>query len=259
MEKISQTKMRVALEAAKKVIKGNYQDAPDEYEIEQAVLTQIDDALKEGMVKDAVGPLVYIKVQNALKELGRFEEWEIPWTRAAPLIDVLQVAQSYLLTSPQGADRKILDEINDAITKPQKPQELKATLEAILLYLNKPHLEMKCKYCGCTDDHACEGGCSWVAKDVCSKCAASLVVVYKMDGGALRGALRGALLRTVGNPKSPQPTNCSIPSNNLFDHRIKEIFVPLEAMIFTAENLLNTYQEITGEKIRLKLGAKENV
>ena len=28
MEEISQTKMRVALEAAKKVIKGNYQDAP---------------------------------------------------------------------------------------------------------------------------------------------------------------------------------------------------------------------------------------
>ena len=111
----------------------------------------------------------------------------------------------------------------------------------------------KCKYCGCTDDHACEGGCSWVVKDVCSKCAASLVVLHKMDDGALRGAL----LRTVGNPNSPQPTNCSVPtiSNNLLDHRIKDVFVPLEAMIFTAENLLNTYQEITGEKIRLKLGA----
>jgi len=196
----------------------------------------------------------YIKVQtqieNALKELGRFEEWG---TRAAPLLDALQVAQSYLLTLPQGADRKILDRINDAITKPQKPQELKATLEAILLYLSKPPLGlMKCKYCGCTDDNACEGGCSWVAKDVCSKCAASLVVLHKMDDGALRGAL----LRTVGNPNSPQPTNCSIPSNNLFDHQIKDVFVPLEAMIFTAENLLNTYQEITGEKIRLKLDAE---
>jgi len=226
MEKISQTeKMRTVLEAAKKVIKGNYQDAPDEYEIEQAVLTQIDDALKE--------------VQNALKELGRFEEWEIAWTRAAPLIDVLQVAQSYLLTLPQGADRKILDEINDAITKPQKPQELKATLEAILLYLSKPPLGlMKCKYCGCTDDHACEGGCSWVAKDVCSKCAEKLVRVVKNAQG------NGAILSE------------GVESHSTGILRNREIFVPVEAMIFTAESLLNTYQEITGEKIRLKLGAE---
>ena len=29
---------------------------------------------------------------------------------------------------------------------------------------------MKCKYCGCTDGQACVGGCSWVAKNVCSSC-----------------------------------------------------------------------------------------
>lgn len=140
----------------------------------------------------------------------------------------------------------------------QTPQELKATLEAILPHLSKPPLGlMKCKYCGCTDDHACEGGCSWVAKDVCSKCAASFVSVIKMDGkSSFSPALRGALLITKGNPYSPRPTNCPILSNNLFDHQIKDLFVPLEAIIFTAENLLNTYQEITGEKIRLKLGAE---
>lgn len=29
-----------------------------------------------------------------------------------------------------------------------------------------------CAVCGCTDDHACEGGCSWVCDDppVCSAC-----------------------------------------------------------------------------------------
>lgn len=25
-----------------------------------------------------------------------------------------------------------------------------------------------CRYCGCTDDRACPGGCAWVAPDVCS-------------------------------------------------------------------------------------------
>lgn len=27
-----------------------------------------------------------------------------------------------------------------------------------------------CRVCGCTDDQACEGGCSWVEEDLCSKC-----------------------------------------------------------------------------------------
>lgn len=29
-----------------------------------------------------------------------------------------------------------------------------------------------CRVCGCTDDRACEGGCSWVDSDLCSTCAA---------------------------------------------------------------------------------------
>lgn len=28
-----------------------------------------------------------------------------------------------------------------------------------------------CRGCGCTNDHACEGGCSWVELDLCSVCA----------------------------------------------------------------------------------------
>lgn len=31
-----------------------------------------------------------------------------------------------------------------------------------------------CKVCGCTDDHACEGGCFWVAEDLCSACALNI-------------------------------------------------------------------------------------
>jgi hypothetical protein len=29
-----------------------------------------------------------------------------------------------------------------------------------------------CRACGCTDDHACKGGCFWVEDDLCSRCAA---------------------------------------------------------------------------------------
>jgi hypothetical protein len=27
-----------------------------------------------------------------------------------------------------------------------------------------------CAVCGCTDEHACEGGCAWIAPNLCSKC-----------------------------------------------------------------------------------------
>lgn len=40
-----------------------------------------------------------------------------------------------------------------------------------------------CRECGCTDDHACDGGCSWVADDLCSACARAgvLDVVGRMN------------------------------------------------------------------------------
>lgn len=31
--------------------------------------------------------------------------------------------------------------------------------------------ERVCKVCGCTNDNACKGGCSWVTADLCSHCA----------------------------------------------------------------------------------------
>jgi hypothetical protein len=31
-----------------------------------------------------------------------------------------------------------------------------------------------CRHCGCTDASACEGGCSWVEPDLCSRCEAEV-------------------------------------------------------------------------------------
>lgn len=31
--------------------------------------------------------------------------------------------------------------------------------------------EQICRVCGCTENNACEGGCSWVEPDLCSACA----------------------------------------------------------------------------------------
>lgn len=34
--------------------------------------------------------------------------------------------------------------------------------------------QQTCRQCGCTDDRACPGGCSWVAPDLCSACKPEL-------------------------------------------------------------------------------------
>jgi hypothetical protein len=52
-------------------------------------------------------------------------------------------------------------------------------IEVDMLCVNKESAEKKleeikgrkCSVCGCTWDHACPGGCYWVAEDLCSKCA----------------------------------------------------------------------------------------
>ncbi len=191
----------------------------------------------------------------------------------------LEAVQHYLLTVPEGAHKEILYQIDDALTayrfrvSVKDSSKMHVALYDAKYYLLKyagNHIHnaddagaekfasilrqidealketlMKCKYCGCTDDHACEGGCSWVAKDVCSKCAAKLVTVIKNVQG------EGALLKTTPliEMRGEKP-------KSLFDVKHQELFVPVEALLITAENLLNTYQEITGEKIRLKLGAE---
>ena len=31
-------------------------------------------------------------------------------------------------------------------------------------------LEPRCRACGCTESHACPGGCVWATPDLCSRC-----------------------------------------------------------------------------------------
>jgi hypothetical protein len=33
--------------------------------------------------------------------------------------------------------------------------------------------EVACRGCGCTEENACAGGCSWVEPDLCSRCAST--------------------------------------------------------------------------------------
>ncbi len=36
---------------------------------------------------------------------------------------------------------------------------------------------MKCRVCGCTEERACVGGCSWAEVDLCSTCEEAIQVI----------------------------------------------------------------------------------
>ena len=44
---------------------------------------------------------------------------------------------------------------------------------------------MKCRICGCSDEHACPGGCYWVEDDLCSRCDKAIEAVARWKIGNL--------------------------------------------------------------------------
>lgn len=46
----------------------------------------------------------------------------------------------------------------------------------------------KCQVCGCTDNHACRGGCFWVdsEKTICSSCAVGMKAKNKYSGNIVK-------------------------------------------------------------------------
>lgn len=46
-----------------------------------------------------------------------------------------------------------------------------------------------CKLCGCYDDRACPGGCSWVRPDLCSTCAIVFLAVVTWKESAHRPSM----------------------------------------------------------------------
>lgn len=56
---------------------------------------------------------------------------------------------------------------------------------------------MKCLFCGCTDDHACPGGCSWVEPNVCSRCKDRLRGNDLISGKEIKALINQAKTMTM--------------------------------------------------------------
>jgi len=71
----------------------------------------------------------------------------------------------------------------DMIQYEKTEEEINNILEMLLAeehdYIFDPPIDIRtCKECGCTDIHACPGGCHWVTDDLCSNCVYRIYVTY---------------------------------------------------------------------------------
>ena len=54
-----------------------------------------------------------------------------------------------------------------------------------------------CRFCSCTEEHACEGGCFWVLPDVCSRCAIEQLDTAGMQTDWLELAMQEYSMQTA--------------------------------------------------------------
>lgn len=76
-------------------------------------------------------------------------------------------------------------------------------------YSLESFVQEECIFCGCTDDRACEGGCSWVLPGLCSKCAEKLsqigLTTHSNDPVELKEVLKK---HEEWDGRSPHPFGC---------------------------------------------------
>lgn len=77
--------------------------------------------------------------------------------------------------NPDQAEKKrmLIGRIARVLRENMSPEKFAYVCGAIVTLVAKAEVcgvERACRVCGCTEDHACDGGCSWVGGDLCSKC-----------------------------------------------------------------------------------------
>jgi hypothetical protein len=85
----------------------------------------------------------------------------------------------------------------------QDPQELLDALPEQLAgcLLQDQEVELPCRDCGCTDSHACAGGCSWTEPGLCSACTTEAAVTPQDDRAGRR--------RPPGRRSAPELGACA--------------------------------------------------
>ncbi len=104
-------------------------------------------------------------------------EWDAWWrTAATSVAEAMRTVRNAVPCDPVSETAAAADIVKGRCTT-ERINELKAREEHRKAMAAKPSMldgPGRCRVCGCTDDHACDGGCSWAdaAHTICSRCAA---------------------------------------------------------------------------------------
>jgi hypothetical protein len=60
--------------------------------------------------------------------------------------------------------------VEDVFKDPAEVEDAKRELGRVIYDLLKLAGVRACRTCGCSEEDACEGGCSWVGPNLCSSC-----------------------------------------------------------------------------------------
>jgi hypothetical protein len=97
----------------------------------------------------------------------------------------------------------------------------------------------RCEKCGCTDDRACPGGCSWVAPGKCSRC---FEVKLLPDGNEIieerhKGELGSSWF--YNQPKSNSNSGGGVPDAGIVSFKSEGIFLEVRADVESLETAVS--------------------
>lgn len=112
--------------------------------------------------------------------------------------------------------------------------------------------EQVCMFCGCTDENACPGGCSWVAPNVCSSCAGIIHEALKQDISKVRKAAENVSKRSKDTVQAPNEVKIHYSIDNLlipeFEHD-KKLKSNYKTLFFTEMDDGTTVLSYSGTKL----------
>lgn len=111
-----------------------------------------------------------IKINRDIDELRHLDDLGEAAMKSPKLMDLIVNGATLMSVNKDTLRGIIRVIITGADAEVEQMTEKNTQLRAVIEQMDPDFFKRKCHVCGCTWDHACEGGCFWVGDDLCSRC-----------------------------------------------------------------------------------------